>query len=262
MIEEKRGAENLVDNKNSENLIVYSDLILAARAGWRWIVVLTSLAIVLSLVWHTRRPPLYEVKATIRVGWVHDGVSTVPIEPIEDLVVMVKQERFLKPFFEDINTDTVRENEKNEFVESLSIKWAPKNVVEFKNISTSPENARVWLERLISFKVAEHEKIMNDFVAPRQRLVAECISLTGAKNPNGSAALLDRCSPQQLMLAHPMPPLMARTVVSQPVKVEESAVFPSLRFLIVASVVGGIVFGTLFSFAFRSYKCLNQSNPV
>lgn len=255
MTGEERSAENLARDERYEHVIVYSDLLRAARAGWLWIVGLTLLATVVSVVWDARRPPLYEAHATIRVGWVHDGFSIVPIEPIEDLVIMMKQESFLKPVFEGLSADSVSDREKNEFAGNLSIKWAPKaNMVEFKNSSASMESARVLLERLISFKVAEHDKIVNDFFASRQQLVAECNSLAVGGNQSGSADLLDRCSARQLMLAHLVPPLMARTVVSQSVNVGERAVFPSLHFLMVASVLGGLVFGTLFSFVFGIYK--------
>ncbi|MCC8934881.1 hypothetical protein [Rhizobium sp. 'Codium 1'] len=255
MTDEMRSTENLASDEKTERVIVYSDLLRAARAGWLWILGLTLVATVVSVVWDARRPPLFEANATVRIGWVHDGFSIVPIEPIEDLVIMMKQESFLKPVFEGLNVDSVSDREKNEFSGTLSIKWAPKsNMVEFKNFSTSKESARVLLERLISFKVAQHEKIVNDFFASRQQMLAECNRLAESGNQSESADLLGRCSAQQLTLAHLVPPLMAHTVVSQSVNVAERAVFPSLYFLIVASVLGGLVFGTLFSFVLGIYK--------
>lgn len=260
MVEEKCCSVERVGNKGSENLTVYSDMMLAARAGWLWIVLLTSLAIVLSMLWHNLRPQLFEAKATIRVGWVHDGISTVPVEPIEDLLVMIKQERFLKPLFEEIGNAT--QNETDEFVGGLSLKWSPKtNVVEIKNVSSSSERARVWLERLVFRKVAEHEKIINDLLAAREHLIVECLKVVGAENSSQPGEWLGRCLPQ-VTSAYPAPPLTVRTVISQPVSVEEAAVFPSLRFLIVASFVWGVVSGTFMSILLEKYKCFKQSDPV
>lgn len=260
MTGEERSLENLARDERYEHVIVYSDLLRAARAGWRWIVGLTLLATVVSVVWDARRPPLYEAHATIRVGWVHDGVNTVPIEPIEDLAVMVKQERFLKPFFEGMGA--VDKNEQDEFVASLSITRPQTNILEFRSTSMSREGARIWLERLISKKVAEHDEIVNDFIALRQRFVAECYNSIGVKNAEDSTALLSACSPQQLMIGYPVPPLMARTVISQSVHVEESSLFPSLPFLMVVSVLGGLGFGTLISFILKNHKWRMQSNSA
>jgi len=261
MTEKMRSAENLDSDERFERVIVYSDLLRAARAGWRWSVGFALFAILVSVIWDVRRPPIYEAKAAIRVGWVHDGgVSTVPIEPIDDLVIMIKQERFLKDFFAAKGIEG--QDEKNEFVESLSIIRPSTNVVEFRNKSKSPESARVWLERLIFLKVAEHEKIVSDFVAPRQQFVAECFRAMGGENPKGSADVSSNCLPQQLVLGYQLPPLMVPTVVSQPVNVEESRVFPSLHFLIVVSVVGSFVFGTIISVILGNYKILNKPQTV
>jgi len=171
---------------------------------------------------------------------------------------MVKQERFLKPFIEGMGA--VDKNEQDEFVESLSISRPQTNILKFKNTSMSREGARVWLERLISTKVAEHDKIVNEFIALRQRFVAECYKSIGEKSAEDSPAFLSACSPQQLMIGYPVPPLMARTVISQSVHVEEISLFPSLPFLIVASVLGGLVFGTLISFILKNHKWRMQSN--
>lgn len=250
----KTTAEPLENNKNLEDFINFSDLLLALRSGWQWIFGLILISVVASVVWDGRRPPLYEAKATIRIGWVHGGFQTVPIEPIDDLIVSARQRTFLNPFFAEASIAS--EREKDEFVRSLSIRVkAPRsNLVEFKIISRSPENARAWLERLISMKVNEHGKVIEAFTAQYKQRVAECFGGDASENPDRHAAPSNRCMSQELMFGKPVPPLMAMSIISEPVNVQEASVFPSLRFLIAASILGGLISGTLISFVLMNHK--------
>lgn len=252
----KMTAKPLGNNKNLQDFINSSDWLLALRSGWQWIFGLILISVVASVVWDTRRPPLYEAKATIRIGWVHGGFQKVPIEPIDDLIISARQRTFLNPFFADASIES--EREKDELVRSLSIRVkAPRsNLVEFKIISRSPENARARLERLISMKVDEHGKVIDAFTAQYKQRVAECFGGGASENPDRHTALSNRCMSQELMFGNPVPPLMARSIISEPVNVQEASVFPSLRFLIAASILGGLIFGTLISFVLMNQKRL------
>lgn len=254
MIDEKQTEKPLANGKTSEEFIVYSDFFVAARLGWRWIVGLIFFLIGVSIAWDASRPPLYEAKATIRVGWAYVGSNAVPIEPVRDLIVMAKEGVFLNPFFEDVGLKT--EQEKNEFEKNIfiRIKAPATNVVEFKIISRSPENARGWLEKLVSMKVAEHERIIEDFVTHRQQLFAECSGGRIYDSSDKYAALSNLCLSQDMVFGNTVAPLVAKTIISQPVKVEEASVFPSLRFLIAASISGGLIFGAFIFFILMNYK--------
>ena len=131
------------DNTGQSNDVACSEFLLAARFGWRFIVGLVLSGVVCSLVYDSIRTPLYEARATIRVGWVPLGSGTLSIESIKDLVAMEKSEYVLLPLFKELGFSD-HDNSASQLKEGLSVevKSPGSNLVEFKLVSSSKENAR------------------------------------------------------------------------------------------------------------------------
>lgn len=245
------------DNTGQSNDVACSEFLLAARFGWRFIVGLVLSGVVCSLVYDSIRTPLYEARATIRVGWVPLGSGTLSIESIKDLVAMEKSEYVLLPLFKELGFSD-HDNSASQLKEGLSVevKSPGSNLVEFKLVSSSKENARVWLEKLILIKVAEHAKVLDDFVYFYNKSL-DCANCSGlAKNVIGEKLSLAHRSRSGFFGAYPMEPLIGPTIVSESVKVGVARTFPSLQFLIFSSVIGGVFFGAMFSLAFLSPRRL------
>lgn len=245
------------------NDIVFSDFLIAARSGWWLIVGLILSAICLSLIYDSIRPPLYEARATIRVGWVPLGSNTLSIEPIKDLVAMTKDEHVLLPLFEELGFSD-NDSRATQLRDGLFVKekFPGSNLVEFKLLLESRDNSKVWLDKLISMKIAEHSKIIDGYVFNFGQL-SDCMEGCDLTKKFVIGEInLDNLSRLELLRAYAERPWVERTIVSDSVKVSAAHVFPSLKFLIFSSVVGGVFLGVLIYFFVLNIRWFFQGRLV
>lgn len=241
-----------------EDVVGPPELLLAVRSGWRLILGLIFFAVAMSLIYVSHRIPLYEATATIRVGWVPFGSNILPIEPIKDLEIMLKGEHVLLSLFWEMRAPA-EAGKISEFRDNLSVKArAPaSNFVDFKFKSKSPDEARIWLDKLVSMIISEHAAVVDDFLLRYEQNMTERIKKIDSdkklgENNRNTLTDTSRDGARSNYLTNR--PFVQKTIIAESVKVNVARFFPSLQLLIVASILGGVIVGVAISHVVLRFK--------
>lgn len=142
-------------------------------------IILFTLAItVLATVYAYSKTPIYEAKALLEIGEYKKN-------PVDDAVALEKK---LSTIFIDMEKNL---KDKTSQISNISVVKGLKNFLEIKSESTSNEEAKNEILKVLTFVQNEHEKILDD-VKKQKEMELRNIDLQIADIKSKSVALIDK----------------------------------------------------------------------
>ena len=143
-----------------------------------FIVIFTLVITILAAIYAYNKTPIYEAKALLEIGEYKKN-------PVDDAVALEKK---LSTIFIDMEKNL---KDKTSQISNISVVKGLKNFLEIKSESTSNEEAKNEILKVLTFVQNEHEKILDD-VKKQKEMELRNIDLQISDIKSKSVALIDK----------------------------------------------------------------------